>query len=119
MRYPVSRVKKFATPNAVKDTELSEYSHNVSGNKNGKPLWEIGCQFLINIHLHSIVFPDVYLREMKICIKRKPSRRLLKAILFIIVKTGNCSDVCSSVGEWANKLVYSYNRTLFRKKGLH
>lgn len=40
---------------------------------------------------------------------------MLKAILFIIVKSGNCSDVCSSVGEWANKLVYSYNRTLFSK----
>lgn len=68
------------------------------------------------MHLHIIVFPDVYLREMKICSNRKPSRRMLKAILFIIVKAGNCSYVCSSVGEWANKLVYSYNRTLLSKK---
>lgn len=49
-------------------------SHNASRNNNGKPLWEIVCQFLIKfkiIFLQSIGLPAVYLREKKICINIK------------------------------------------------
>lgn len=96
-------------------------SHNASGNKYGKPLWEIVWQFPTElkfkiIYLLSVVLPNVYPREMKICINRKPSRRMFIAALFIIVKTGNHPAVCPSTGEQINKLAYSYNGILFRKK---
>lgn len=41
------------------------------------------------------------------------------AALFIIIKSGNCPDVCPSREEWINKLVYAYNGILFRNKGLN
>lgn len=99
--------------------ELSQFSY-CSWNKFGKSLWEIVLQFLAelklkSIYLHSIVFPNVYPREMKIFINRKPSRKMFIAALFIILKTGNHQGACPSVGEQINWYVctmdyYSTNK---------
>lgn len=108
-----------ASSNAVKDIELSENSHNASGNKNGKPLWEIGCQFLINDTFTQHYISWCLSKRNENVYQQKPSRRMLLATLFVVVKTGNCPDVCSSVGGWINKLVYSYKGLLFSKRGLN
>ena len=50
-------------PNTVKDVEFSENSHNASGNKNGKPLWELGYQFLINIYIYTALYFLMFIQE--------------------------------------------------------